>query len=76
MVDINLSPEMIDRFHNDGFVVLERIIDDDTIKLLRSRYDMLFAGEFESGLAPDEVNWRAGRAAERNARGSATCRGR
>lgn len=61
MMDINLSPETTERFDDDGFVVLDRIIDDEAIKLLRERYDLLFAGVFESGLEPDEVNWRQGR---------------
>ncbi len=58
---IDLSPEAIERFHEDGFLVLDRIIDEDTVSLLRERYDLLFAGVFESGLDPDEVNWRQGR---------------
>ena len=58
---IDLSPDAIEQFHEDGFVVFERIIDEDTINLLRERYDLLFAGVFESGLDPDEVNWRQGR---------------
>ena len=41
--------------------LVDRIIDEDAVALLRERYDILFAGIFESGLAPDEVNWRAGR---------------
>jgi len=58
---INLPSDTIDRFRDDGFVLLDRIIDDDTVNLLRERYELLFAGVFESGLDPDEVNWRKGR---------------
>ena len=58
---INLSPQAITKFHDDGFVVFERIIDKDTVKMLRERYDFLFAGIFETGLEPDEVNWRQNR---------------
>ena len=61
LLDINLSPKTIEQFHDDGFVVLAKLIDEETINLLRRRYELLFAGEFESGLIPDEVNWREGR---------------
>ena len=45
-------------FHDDGFVVVERLIDSDRIAPLRSAFDDLFAGKFETGVRPDEVNWQ------------------
>ena len=30
-------------------------------RLLRERFDALFTGEYGTGIAPDEVNWKAGR---------------
>lgn len=59
MIDLNLTPSAIERFHTDGFIVLERIIDAEAVRCLRERYARLFNGEFESGLVPDEVNWNA-----------------
>ena len=41
-------------------MTLERVVDRDTVARLRWRFDKLFAGEFETGIAPDEVNWQAG----------------
>lgn len=61
MINLNLSDRDIAEFHADGFVVVEQIIDSTTIERLRERFDRLFAGEYESGLMPDEVNWLAGR---------------
>lgn len=49
-------------FDRDGFVVVEEgFIDEQTIEVLRDAFDRLFAGEYETGIRPDEVNWVAGR---------------
>jgi ectoine hydroxylase-related dioxygenase (phytanoyl-CoA dioxygenase family) len=45
-------------FHDDGFVVVERLIDSARIAPLRAAFDDLFAGKFETGVRPDEVNWQ------------------
>ena len=54
--------EELEAFGRDGFhVVPEGFIDHATIERLRERFDRLFAGEYERGIRPDEVNWVAGR---------------
>jgi ectoine hydroxylase-related dioxygenase (phytanoyl-CoA dioxygenase family) len=54
--------EQLESFERDGFLVVdEGFIDDATIELLRERFDDLFAGEYATGIRPDEVNWVAGR---------------
>jgi ectoine hydroxylase-related dioxygenase (phytanoyl-CoA dioxygenase family) len=56
------SSEQLDAFEREGFLIVEEgFADDETIELLRERFDRLFAGEYESGIRPDEVNWVAGR---------------
>lgn len=57
-MSLALTDEQVGRFHEDGFVTLERIIDEATVELLRGRFDLLFRGHFESGVTPDEVNWQ------------------
>ena len=47
-------------FARDGFVVIERLLDDATVRALRDRFDPLFAGQFETGQYPDEWYWREG----------------
>ncbi len=37
---------------------MERIVTAQEVVKLRSRYDCLFRGEFETGTLPDEVNWQ------------------
>ncbi|HEX4478488.1 MAG TPA: phytanoyl-CoA dioxygenase family protein [Polyangiaceae bacterium] len=61
MTGLELAPEQVQRFHEDGFIVLPRIIEPEAVSLLRERFDRLFAGEYDTGLVPDEVNWKAGR---------------
>ncbi|MDE0711016.1 MAG: phytanoyl-CoA dioxygenase family protein [Rhodospirillales bacterium] len=51
----------IRRFHRDGFLVVERLIEPDAAARLAARFEPLFRGEFETGLHPDEWNWRDGR---------------
>jgi ectoine hydroxylase-related dioxygenase (phytanoyl-CoA dioxygenase family) len=58
MQELTLSQEQTDRFNADGYVRLERIIDDETVEALRASYDRLFRGAFETGVTPDEVNWQ------------------
>ena len=47
------------RFAADGFVVVaDGLIDPALIEPLRARFEALFAGDFETGTPPDEVNWQ------------------
>ncbi|MDD9981310.1 MAG: hypothetical protein OXU81_08150, partial [Gammaproteobacteria bacterium] len=55
------TPAQVERFRRDGFLVLERLIAPETAARLASRFAPLFRGEFETGLYPDEWNWREGR---------------
>ena len=56
------TSEQLDAFERDGFLIIEEgFIDDETIERLRKRFDHLFAGDYVTGIRPDEVNWVAGR---------------
>jgi hypothetical protein len=48
-------------FRADGFVVVDQIIDPGRAADVAGRYPDLFAGKFETGLLPDEWNWKPGR---------------
>jgi hypothetical protein len=59
---VRLSDEQVETFHRDGFLIIEEgFVSDSTIEVLRERFDRLFAGEYATGIQPDEVNWKAGR---------------
>jgi ectoine hydroxylase-related dioxygenase (phytanoyl-CoA dioxygenase family) len=56
------SDEQLAAFERDGFLIVESgFLDAETVERLRERFDRLFAGEYETGLRPDEVNWVPGR---------------
>lgn len=58
---IKLSKRQVDAFYADGFLILDKIVEQEDVDRIVSRFDPLFRGEFETGIAPDEVNWREGR---------------
>jgi len=53
-----LADEQAETFARDGFVVVERLIDPALARRALERYEDLFSGRFETGLYPDEWNWR------------------
>jgi ectoine hydroxylase-related dioxygenase (phytanoyl-CoA dioxygenase family) len=55
------SAEQLAAFETDGFLIVEGFIEGPTVEHLRGRFEPLFAGEYETGIRPDEVNWVAGR---------------
>ena len=55
-----LTKEQIDRFNDDGYLIVDNLLDEKTITQLHTRFDRLFRGEFETGVRPDEVNWQEG----------------
>jgi len=68
MFNFEITDEQIESFNNDGFVVVDRIISDENVALLRERLDVLFSGEYETGIGPDEVNWKINRDPIQNTR--------
>jgi len=56
-----LTDEQAESFATNGFVVVDRIVDPELAARALSRYDGLFDGKFETGLYPDEWNWKSGR---------------
>ncbi len=55
-----VTPDQIAGFNEDGFLIVDRLIDDAAVERLRACYARLFRGEFETGVTPDEVNWQEG----------------
>jgi ectoine hydroxylase-related dioxygenase (phytanoyl-CoA dioxygenase family) len=56
-----ISQQELEQFSRDGFLIRENVLSKRTAEQARARFEHLFAGEFATGLAPDEVNWQAGR---------------
>jgi len=55
-----LSAAQISQFHDDGFLIIDRLIEPDEAARVAARFEPLFRGKFETGLYPDEWNWREG----------------
>jgi ectoine hydroxylase-related dioxygenase (phytanoyl-CoA dioxygenase family) len=61
MID-SWAPEQLEAFERDGFLIVEEgYLGEGAVGVLRERFDRLFAGDYETGIRPDEVNWVAGR---------------
>ena len=58
---ISLTQEHFDLFNRDGFVTVANVLDRAAIAKARERFEPLFSGRFQTGLYPDEWNWRMGR---------------
>ncbi len=61
MVQVRLSEAKVAKFEADGFVIIEDALSPEEVEAARARFAPLFAGQFETGLMPDEWNWREGR---------------
>lgn len=57
---VKLTNDQVKSFRDDGFVVVRHVLDLKAIDDARARFEPLFRGEFETGLQPDEWNWRTG----------------
>jgi 2-oxoglutarate-dependent dioxygenase len=58
---VELTTAQIEQFRTDGVLILERFLTASEVSEARARFEPLFRGEFETGLYPDEWNWRADR---------------
>ena len=54
---MSLNPER-ERFEQDGFVVVDRLIEPELLPVLHQAFEDLFHGRFETGVQPDEINWQ------------------
>ena len=56
-----ISEEEINRFHEDGFLIIEDFLDEEVLQKAIPRFEIIFSGEFETGVVPDKVKWLKGR---------------
>jgi ectoine hydroxylase-related dioxygenase (phytanoyl-CoA dioxygenase family) len=54
----NVTKDQIEQFKEDGFLIVDQLIDDKKVEKIRNCFERLFRGEFETGVRPDEVNWQ------------------
>ena len=51
--DFEWTPEQLERYSEDGFVVVDEVVTSQFADILKERYSTLFAGNFETGTNPD-----------------------
>ena len=61
MIEASINEEQLKDFNRDGFLTIDKFIDLQYLENLKERIALLFQGEFETGIEPDEWNWRSGR---------------
>ncbi len=54
------TQEQVEAYRRDGFLVVERFLADDEVERVREHFERAFAHDWETGLSPDEVNYRPG----------------
>ncbi|MEM9059752.1 MAG: phytanoyl-CoA dioxygenase family protein [Pseudomonadota bacterium] len=59
-ITLDITDDDIAAFARDGFLLRDRIVDDATVDALRTAMTRTFDGDMDTGLQPDEVNWRPG----------------
>lgn len=57
---IELSTANRKQFDDDGFLVVDELIDPSLLPRLHQAFEKIFHGDFETGVRPDEVNWQEG----------------
>ena len=61
MINASLNSNLLEEFNQNGFLILDEFIDLQYLDKLKDRIEPLFKGEFETGIEPDEWNWKSGR---------------
>jgi len=59
-VESEPTSEQIVRYRADGFLVVREWLDAGEVERVLDRFERAFAHEWETGLAPDEVNYEPG----------------
>lgn len=54
------SAGQVEAFRRDGFLVLDRFLPEDEVIRVLGRWNLVFSHVWETGVAPDEVNYTAG----------------
>ena len=54
------TAEQIECYRRDGFLVVQRFLEATELPRIRQRFMSVFEHEWETGLAPDEVNYVPG----------------
>ncbi len=60
MIYFELNKKLINDFKENGFIVFDKFINLEYLDKLKKKIELLFQGKFETGILPDEWNWKFG----------------
>ena len=55
------TDEQVQQYRNDGFLIVENLISQESIEVLRDRFEYIFDGNHDLVVWPDEHYWQKGR---------------
>ena len=58
MIKASLNEKQLIDFKINGFLTIDRFLDLQYLDDLKARIELLFKGSFETGIEPDEWNWK------------------
>ena len=61
MIQIEINEDLKKQFEEDGYLILPQFLDTTKIASIANKFANLFSGIFETGIEPDEWNWKKGR---------------
>ena len=61
MIQIEINKDLKKKFEDDGYLILPQFLEINKIDNLADNFDNLFSGIFETGIEPDEWNWKKGK---------------
>ena len=61
MIQIEINKDLKKKFEDDGYLILPQFLDINKIDNIAGNFDNLFSGIFETGIEPDEWNWKKGK---------------
>jgi len=61
MIQIEINKDLKKKFEDDGYLILPQFLDTKKIANIADKFSNLFSGIFETGIEPDEWNWKKGK---------------
>tara|TARA_B100000530_G_C15854299_1_gene446617 strand:- start:67 stop:906 length:840 start_codon:yes stop_codon:yes gene_type:complete len=61
VIKIQIDNNLKKQFQDNGYLILDKFLETDKVKNISEKFKDLFSGVFETGLEPDEWNWKEGR---------------
>ena len=58
MIIYNLSDKDQASFDQNGYIIINKFINNDLVEIIKNRFEPIFRGEFATGIEPDEWNWK------------------